>query len=78
MPQVQDRWQIVLGDRVPQPHCRMRVDAAEREELRQAFDEPQRQLTRGLAARIRMLTLENIELKSVDQLMAEHVLGFGK
>ena len=59
--------QLFVQRRVAQPHGRVRIVRAERQVLGHALDEPQRQI---------QVRAEDVVLKRVHQLVAEHVIGF--
>ena len=73
-PQVLDLGELVVEDRVPQPHRRVRVLASDRQVLGQPLDDPERQaLEPLLAARHRDL-LGDVVLERVHELVAQHVV----
>ena len=68
----------LLLRRVAQPHRGVRIDRTERQVLRHAFDEPERQafgpVLPGCGVRVR----RHVELERVHQLVADHVIGVGE
>ena len=64
--------------RVAQFHRGIGIDAAERHVLGHPFDEPQRQTRqRGIVHRVAVGFAADVELKGMDQLVADHVIGIG-
>jgi hypothetical protein len=75
--EVLDRRQLVALHRFAHPHRGVGIDGPEREVLRHAFDEPQRELVQGRLG-IAAAHAADVVLEGVDQLVAEHVIGLGQ
>ncbi len=59
-------------DRIADPHRRVGIEAAERQELRHPFEEPERQRHRAAGL------LEDVALEGMHELMPEHVIRFAQ
>ena len=78
--EILDARQLFLQDRVPHPERRVRIERTERQVLRHALDEPERQplCAREPAAPAALARRRDVELERVDQFMSDHVIGVGE
>ena len=74
-----DRRELVLARRVAEPYRRVGIDRANGKVFGHAFDEPQRQLGAGVRSLLRRRGAhDDVELKRVDELVADDVVGVGE